>query len=386
MQDIKQEEEKLIYADNAATTRLRKEALEAMLPYFTEQYGNASTLYHLGRQAHRALEQARKTVANGIGAGPMELCFTSGGTESDNWAVRGTMYRLKKQGKTHLITSAIEHHAVLHSAERLEKEGFSVTYLPVTEEGVVRPENLLAAIRPETGLVSVMYANNETGVIQPVDALADICHKSGVLFHTDAVQAAGILPIDVKRQKIDLLSMSAHKFGGPKGIGALYIRRGALPENLLEGGGQERGHRSGTENVASAVGMAAAFSCALQEMEEKAARLRRMRDALEKLLLELPGSQVNGGGAERLPGTLNISFAGVDGQSLLLNLDLLGVAASSGSACNSGSMTPSHVLLAMGVPYRTAHGSLRLSFGSENREEEIPVIAEAVRTALARLA
>lgn len=381
---MQEKKQAVIYADNAATTRLRQEALEAMLPYFTEQYGNASTLYHLGRQAHRALEQARKTVANGIGAGPMELCFTSGGTESDNWAVRGTMYRLKKQRKTHLITSVIEHHAVLHCAERLEKEGFSVTYLPVTGEGAVRPEDLEAAIRPETGLVSVMYANNETGVIQPVDALAGICRKRGILFHTDAVQAAGILPIDVKRQKIDLLSMSAHKFGGPKGIGVLYIHRGALPENLLEGGGQERGHRSGTENVASAVGMAAAFSCALQEMEEKAARLRRMRDEIEKLLLEIPGSRVNGGGAERLPGTLNISFEGVDGQSLLLNLDLLGVAASSGSACNSGSMTPSHVLLAMGVPYRTAHGSLRLSFGSENREEEVPVIAEAVRKALER--
>lgn len=375
----------MIYVDNAATTRLSEEALQAMLPYLQERYGNASALYRLGREAHTALEDARKKVASCLGAGPMEICFTSGGTEADNWAVKGVMRRLKEKGKTHLITSVIEHHAVLHTAKALEKEGFTVTYLPVGLDGRVRADQVREAIGAQTGLVSIMYANNETGVIQPVQEIGQICRDQGVLFHTDAVQAAGTLPIDVKKQKIDLLSLSAHKFNGPKGVGALYIRRGALPQNLLEGGGQERGHRSGTENVAEIVGMAQALKGAAGQLEEKSRKLEKMRDRVEEELLMIPGTRSNGKTGPRLPGITNISFTGIDGQSLIMELDLRGIAASSGSACNSGSMTPSHVLLAMGVPYRIAHGSLRLSFGVENREEEIPVLIREIREAVKTL-
>ena len=375
----------MIYADNAATTRLSEEALQAMLPWLGEQYGNASTLYKLGRESHKALEAARKEMARGIQAQPMEICFTSGGTESDNWALKGTMHKLAAAGKTHLITSAIEHHAILHSCKALEKEGFAVTYLPVSSEGVVDPEAVRAAIRPETGMVSIMYANNETGVIQPVAEIGSICREAGVIFHTDAVQAAGALPIDVRAQKIDLLSMSAHKFHGPKGIGILYCRRSAVPGTYMDGGDQERGHRAGTENVAAIVGMAAAFSQTLAEQQEKADRLRRLRDCVEQGLLQIPGSRRNGSREDRLPGTLNVAFDGIDGQSLLMELDLQGIAASAGSACNSGSMTPSHVLLAMGLPYRMAHGSLRLSFGRYNREEEAEEIVRAVTRAVEEL-
>ena len=366
-----------IYADNAATTRLSEEAFSVMLPWLTEQYGNASTLYRMGREAHRALEEARKTLAKGIGASPMEIFFTSGGTESDNWALKGTMHHLAKSGKRHLITSMIEHHAVLNSVAALEKEGFAVTLLPVDSEGKVDPDQVKNAIRPDTGMVSIMYANNETGVIQPVAVIGSICREAGVVFHTDAVQAAGILPIDVKSDKIDMLSLSAHKFHGPKGVGALYGRRKTVPETYMDGGGQERSHRSGTENVAGIAAMACAFSQALAEQEEKSCRLAGIRDKVEKGLLAIPGAHRNGDAKYRLPGTLNVSFEGVDGQSLLMELDLRGISASSGSACNSGSMTPSHVLLAMGVPYTLAHGSLRLSFGRYNQESEAePLIRE----------
>jgi len=372
----------MIYADNAATTRLSEEALQRMLPWLTEKYGNASTLYRMGREAHRAVEQAREEIAKGIGASPMEILFTSGGTESDNWALKGTMRHLARKGKKHLITSLIEHHAVLYSARALEKEGFDITVLPVSEKGFVDPDSVKKAIRPDTALVSIMYANNETGVLQPVTEIGAVCRETGVLFHTDAVQAAGILPIDVKEQKIDLLSASAHKFHGPKGVGFLFCRRRAVPENLLDGGGQERGHRSGTENVAGIVGMAAAFSQALSEQEEKRARLSAIRDRVQEGLLKIPGAHLNGDVSRRLPGTLNVSFEDLDGQSLLMELDLRGIQASVGSACNSGSMTPSHVLLEMGIPYKTAHGSLRLSFGRYNSPEEAEVLVREVEGAV----
>lgn len=376
---------RFIYADNAATTRLSDTALEAMLPYLREEYGNASTLYKLGRSAHNAIASARRTFADGIQAIPAEIFFTSGGTESDNWAIKGTAHRLAAQGKRHIVTDNIEHHAVLNSTKALEKEGFDVTYIKADENGVVRAEDVKAAIRPDTALVSVMFANNELGTIQPVAEIGRICREAGVLFHCDAVQAAGILPIDVQAMNIDLLSMSAHKFHGAKGVGVLYARRGCVPEAYMDGGEQEYHHRAGTENVAGVVGAAAAFAEALGERGHKAARLAQMRDEIQAGLLKIPGAVVNGANAARLPGTLNMSFPGVDGQSLIFALDLKGVAASSGSACASGSVSPSHVLLALGLPYSLAHGSLRLSFGRYNTEDEIDEIVRAVTDAVNEL-
>lgn len=374
-----------IYADNAATTRLSDAALEAMLPYLQEQYGNASTLYRLGRDAHKAVETARTRIARRLGAGSMELYFTSGGSEADNWAVKGTMRRMARQGKKHLITSCIEHHAVLRSATALEAEGFTVTYLPVDGQGRVRPEDVRAALRPDTGLVSVMYANNEIGTIQPVAEIGALCREAGVLFHTDAVQAAGTLPLDVDAQNIDLLSLSAHKFHGPKGVGVLYCRKSVCPPNLIHGGEQERGHRAGTENVAAIVGMAAALEEACAQREEKNARVQALRDTVEAGLAQIPGCRINGQGAARLPGTVNAFFEGIDGQSLIYELDLRGVAASSGSACNSGSVSPSHVLLALGLPYAQAHGSLRISLGRYNTEEEAQKIVQEIAGSVAAL-
>lgn len=375
-----------IYADNAATTRMSEEVLEAMLPYFKEKYGNASSVYKFGRDNHQAIEGARKTMAALLGASPMEIFFTSCGTESDNWALKGTLRRLSAaEGKRHLITTAIEHHAILHSAQTLEKEGFEVTYLPVDPLGRVSPEAVREAIRPDTALVSVMYANNEVGTIQPVAEIGAVCRAAGVLFHTDAVQAAGVIPINVKEQNIDLLSMSAHKFNGPKGIGLLYCRRGVFPDNFMDGGAQERGHRAGTENVAYIIGMAKAFEMACSEMESKARRLSAMRDRIAEGLLKIHDSRLNGDPVNRLPGNVNISFAKVDGQSLIFDLDLEGVAASSGSACSSGSLDPSHVLLAMGIPYEMAHGSVRISLGRYNTEEEADRIIDAVTRVVAGL-
>ena len=374
-----------IYADNAATTRMAEEVLEAMLPYFKEQYGNASSVYKFGRDSHQAIEGARKTMAGLLGASPMEIFFTSCGTESDNWALKGTLRRLAAEGKRHLITTAIEHHAILHSAQTLEKEGFEVTYLPVDALGRVSPEAVKEAIRLDTALVSVMYANNEIGTIQPVAEIGAICREAGVLFHTDAVQAAGVIPINVKEQNIDLLSLSAHKFNGPKGIGLLYCRRGVFPDSFMDGGAQERGHRAGTENVASIMGMAKAFEMACSEMEEKTRRLCAMRDRIVSGLLAIHDSRLNGDPVNRLPGNVNVSFAGVDGQSLIFDLDLEGVAASSGSACASGSLDPSHVLLALGLPYEMAHGSLRISLGRYNTEEEADRIIQAVAKVVAGL-
>lgn len=374
-----------IYADNAATTRLSDTAFDAMKPFMLAEYGNASTLYKLGRSAHKAVENARGVFAKGINAYPAEIYFTSGGTESDNWAIKGTAHRLAESGKKHIVTDNIEHHAVLHSAKALEREGFEVTYVSADNNGLVRAEDVAAAIRPDTAMVSVMFANNELGTIQPVAEIGSICRSEGVLFHCDAVQAAGILPIDVKQMNIDLLSMSAHKFHGPKGVGIMYARRGCAPETYIDGGEQERGHRAGTENVAGIVGAAAAFAEAMSERDEKAERLCAMRDEIQSGLMKIPGAQVNGGAAPRLPGTLNMSFDGIDGQSLIFELDLKGLAASSGSACASGSVNPSHVLLALGLPYKLAHGSLRLSLGKYNTPDEAEMIIRIVSDTVAEL-
>lgn len=374
-----------IYADNAATTRLSDTAFDAMKPFMLAEYGNASTLYKLGRSAHKAVENARGVFAKGINALPAEIYFTSGGTESDNWAIKGTAHRLASCGKKHIVTDNIEHHAVLNSAKALEREGFEVTYVSADNNGLVRAEDVAAAIRPDTAMVSVMFANNELGTIQPVAEIGSICRSAGVLFHCDAVQAAGILPIDVKAMNIDLLSISAHKFHGPKGVGVMYARRGCVPETYIDGGEQERGHRAGTENVAGIVGAAAAFAEAISERNEKADRLCAMRDEIQSGLLKIPGSQVNGVTAPRLPGTLNMSFDGIDGQSLIFELDLKGLAASSGSACASGSVDPSHVLLALGLPYKLAHGSLRLSLGRYNTPDEAEKIIRIVSDTVAEL-
>ncbi len=374
-----------IYADNAATTRISDSVLAEMLPYLKENYGNASSLYQIGRNSHQAIEKARKTVAELIGASPVEIFFTSGGSEADNWALKGVMRKSAASGKKHMITTAIEHHAVLHSAKALENEGFEVTYLPVDELGRVSAQDVKEAIRSDTALVSVMYANNEIGTIQPVREIGAVCKDAGVLFHTDAVQAAGILPIDVKADNIDMMAISAHKFHGPKGVGALYCKKGLFPEALVDGGAQERGHRAGTENVAGIIGMAKAFSEACAEMKEKAEKLSAMRDEVQEGLLKIHDSRLNGDPENRLPGNLNVSFSGVDGQSLLFDLDLQGLAASSGSACASGSVDPSHVLMAIGIPYEMAHGSLRISLGKYNKKEEAGRIIKIVSEVVSRL-
>ena len=368
--------EQFVYADNAATTKLSPAVLEAMMPYLTEEYGNPSSLYRFGNHAKRAIEQARKEVADVLGAEPFEILFTGGGTEADNW-VKEIMRSLKARGKNHFITSAVEHHALLHSAQRLQKEGFEVTFIPVDREGRIDPEQVRAAIRPETGLVSIMFANNEIGTIYPIQEIGAICRQAGVLFHTDAVQAAGHLPINVKEMNIDLLSLSAHKFHGPKGVGAFYCRRGIPLPSLIDGGAQERGKRAGTENVAGIVGLGAALRLANEEMSEASARMSAMRDRLiDGILQTVPMCRLNGPRHNRLPGNCNISFLGIEGESLLLRLDLAGIAASSGSACASSSLDPSHVLLAIGLPHEVAHGSVRLSLSDYNTEEDVDYILE----------
>lgn len=368
--------EKFVYADNAATTRISQPVLDAMLPYLTEEYANPSSLYRFGNRAKRAVENARSQVAEVLGAEPMEIYFTAGGSESDNW-IKEIMRTLQKKGKNHFITSAVEHHALLHTAQRLMKEGFEVTFLPVDKEGFVDPQQLRDSIRPETGLVSIMFANNEIGTIQPVKELGAICREAGVLFHTDAVQAAGHIKINVKEMNIDMLSISGHKFHGPKGVGAFFCRRGLVLPNLIDGGAQERGRRAGTENVAGIVGLATALKIADDEMEATSKRVSAMRDRLiDGILAAVPKSKLNGPRENRLPGNCNISFLGVEGESLLLHLDLAGIAASSGSACASASLDPSHVLLAIGLPHEVAHGSVRLSIGDLNTEEDIDYILE----------
>ena len=374
-----------VYADNAATTAVSPEVLEAMLPFYKEVYGNPSSLYSLGQEAKKPLEEARETVAQCLGAQPREIYFTSCGTESDNWAIKGAAYAMRRKGKTHIVTSAFEHHAVLHTCQALEKEGFTVTYLPVHENGIVRPEELEAALTENTGLVTIMYANNEIGTIQPIPEIGAICKRHGVLFHTDAVQAVGNVAIDVKEQNIDMLSLSGHKLHAPKGVGALYIRSGVVIQNLLDGGAQERGKRGGTENVASIVGLATALKRACATMEERRVKLTAMRDKLIDGLSKIERCRLNGDREHRLPGNVSFCFQGVEGESLLLMLDLNGISASSGSACTSGSLDPSHVLLAIGLPHEVAHGSLRLSFGDYNTMEDVDYIIETLPPIIERL-
>lgn len=367
-----------IYADNAATTALSPEVLQDMMPYLTTVYGNPSSMYSIGSEAQKAVELARVDVAEAINALPREIFFTSGGSESDNWAIKGVARALKAKGKNHIITSAFEHHAVLHTCDALKKEGFEITLLDVHSDGLVRPEELEAAIKDTTALVSIMYANNEIGTIQPIEELGAVCHRHGVLFHTDAVQAMGNVPIDVKKQNIDLLSMTAHKLHGPKGCGALYIRQGVRPQILIDGGAQERGMRAGTENVAGIVGLASAVKRAKATMEQRTERLTGLRNRLIDSLSKIERSRLNGDREKRLPGNINMCFEGIEGEALLLRLDLMGICASSGSACTSGSLDPSHVLLAIGLPHEIAHGSLRLSFSDETTEEDIDYIAKCV--------
>ena len=369
----------MIYADNAATTKMSRAAIEAMTACLEEEYGNPSSLYALGQRAKERLEQARGDIAAVIGADPGEITITSGGSEADNQALRTGAALGKRAGKTHIISTAFEHHAILHTLKRLEEEGFSVTLLPVHEDGLVRVEELEAAIREDTCLVSVMYANNEIGTIQPIREIGEICRKHGVLFHTDAVQAVGHVPIDVKEQNIDMLSSSAHKFHGPKGIGFLYARKGVRLVNLIEGGAQERGKRAGTENVAAAAAMAAALKETAGSMAETAPRLRALRDRLIAGLREIPHSALNGDAEKRLPGNVNFCFEGIEGESLLLLLDDRGICASSGSACTSGSLDPSHVLLAIGRVHDVAHGSLRLTLGEDATEEDVDYLIRNVK-------
>ena len=377
--------ERYIYADNAATTAVTKPVLEAMEPYFCEQYGNPSSLYSLGSQAKAALEKARADIAGVLGADAKEIFFTSCGSESDNWAIKGAAAQMAKKGKKHIISTAFEHHAVLHSLDALKKQGFEVTLLPVHENGVVRPEELEEAIRDDTGLVTVMFANNEIGTVQPIAEIAEICKKKGVLFHTDAVQAVGNVHINVKELGIDMLSLSAHKFHGPKGIGVLYIRRGIVLPNLIDGGAQERGRRAGTENLPEIVGMAKALVTQNAIIDERAKKLKEISDYVIEHALKIEKSRLNGDREKRLPGTVNMCFEGIEGESLLLMLDLKGVAASSGSACTSGSLDPSHVLLAIGLPHEIAHGSLRLSFSDNNTLDDAKYICEVLPPIIERL-
>ena len=368
-----------IYADNAATTKMSKAAVAAMLPYMEEIYGNPSSLYSAGQEAKEALERARGEIAAIINAQPREIYFTSGGSEADNQALRSAAAFGKKKGKRHIISTAFEHHAILHTLKALEKEGFEVTLLPVHENGIVRVSELEETIRPDTCLVTIMMANNEIGTIQPVSEIGALCRERGVLFHTDAVQAVGHLPIDVQAEKIDMLSSSAHKFHGPKGVGFLYVRKEVPLTNLIEGGAQERGKRAGTENVAGIVAMAAALKESASGMEENTGRMTALRNRLIDGLQAIPHSALNGDREKRLPGNVNFCFEGIEGESLLLLLDDRGISASSGSACTSGSLDPSHVLLAIGRVHDVAHGSLRLSIGEDTTEEEIDYMIQSVR-------
>ena len=368
-----------IYADNAATTKMSQKALDVMIPCLTDMYGNPSSLYGIGQEAKEVLEKAREDIAGVIGAAPREITFTSGGSEADNQAIRSAALAGKKKGKTHIISTAFEHHAVLHTLAKLEKEGFEVTLLDVHEDGLVRVPELEAAIREDTALVTVMFANNEIGTIQPIREIGEVCRKHGVIFHTDAVQAVGHIPVNVDADNIDMLSASAHKFHGPKGIGFLYVRKGIPLLNLIEGGAQERGKRAGTENVPAVAAMAAALLEADENREKNAAVLRTQRDRLIKGLGEIPHAALNGDAEKRLPGNVNFCFEGIEGESLLLLLDDRGIQASSGSACTSGSLDPSHVLLAIGRVHDVAHGSLRLTLGDDIREEETDYIIQNVK-------
>lgn len=377
--------QKFIYADNSATTALSKTALDAMMPYLTTEFGNASSLYAFGGTAKAAIDAARTDVAEVLGAEPREIYFTAGGSESDNWAIKGYAKKMLQKGKNHIISTKFEHHAVLHTLKELEKDGFEVTLLDVHSNGLVRPEELKAAIKDTTGLVTVMYANNEIGTIQPIAEIGAICRETGVIFHTDAVQAVGNVKINVKEENIDMLSLSGHKFHGPKGTGVLYIRRGVFPKNLIDGGAQENGKRAGTENTAGIVGLAAALKEAVATMDERNARCREIRDYIMENCLKIERSRVNGDRVHRLPGNVNMCFEGVEGESLLLMLDAKGICASSGSACTSGSLDPSHVLLSIGLKHEVAHGSLRLSFSDSNTLEDAKYICEVLPPIIERL-
>ena len=374
-----------VYADNAATTSVSKTALDAMIPYLTTQYGNPSSLYSFAQKAKEALEEARKTVADIIGAEPKEIYFTSGGSEADNQAIVSMAKFGAIKGKKHLISTKFEHHAVLHTLKQLEKQGFEVTLLDVHEDGVVRLEDVEAAIREDTALVTIMFANNEIGTVQPVKEIGELCRSKGIPFHTDAVQAAGHMPINVKEMNIDLLSMSGHKFHAPKGVGVLYAKRGMPLFNIIEGGAQERGKRAGTENIPGIVALAAALKESVDNMEANTAKIIPMRDKLFAELSKIPHSKINGSLEHHVPGTVNMCFEGIEGESLLLMLDAKGICASSGSACTSGSLDPSHVLLSIGLPHEVAHGSLRLSIGEYNTMEEIDYIIKVVPEVVAYL-
>ncbi|MGJ0848212.1 cysteine desulfurase NifS [Tissierella praeacuta] len=376
---------KYIYMDNAATTPVKKEVLEEMIPYFTEKYGNPSSVYSLGSLSKRAVEEAREKVANSIGADKKEIFFTGGGSEADNWAIKGIAYANKNKGN-HIITTKIEHHAILHTCEYLQKNGFEVTYLDVDEYGLIDLEELKKAITDKTILISIMFANNEIGTIQPIKKIGEIAKEKNIYFHTDAVQAMGHIRINVKELNIDLLSMSAHKFYGPKGIGALYIRQGVKIDSLISGGGQERNRRAGTENVPAIVGMGKAIELAYENLDEHNDKLIKLRDSLiQKIQSNISYVRLNGHPTHRLPGNVNMCFRFIEGESLLLSLDMEGIAGSSGSACTSGSLDPSHVLLAIGLPHEIAHGSLRLSLGDFNTEEEIDYVVEKLVKIVDRL-
>ncbi len=374
-----------VYADNAATTPVSKKVVEAMLPYMTEHYGNPSSLYGIGQVAFNAIAKARQQVAVALGAEESEIYFTSGGSEADNWAIKGAAALGAKKGKKHLITTKFEHHAVLHTMATLEKQGFEVTYLDVYENGIVHLEDVENAIREDTCLVTIMYANNEIGTIQPIAEIGEICHRKGVLFHTDAVQAVGHVRIDVKAQNIDMLSLSGHKFHAVKGTGALYCKKGIRLPNLIEGGGQEKGRRAGTENVPGIVGLGVAITEMNEHIEENAAKVSALRDRLFEGAGKISHSRINGDRQRRLPGNFSMCFEGVEGESLLLMLDMKGICASSGSACTSGSLDPSHVLLSIGLKHEVAHGSLRLSLSENNTEEDVDYIIESLVPIIDRL-
>ncbi|HJC88713.1 MAG TPA: cysteine desulfurase NifS [Candidatus Eisenbergiella intestinigallinarum] len=375
----------IIYLDNAATTKTAPEVVKAMLPYFSEHYGNPSSIYSLGTESKKAVSGVRESIAKSLGAATNEIYFTAGGSEADNWAIKATAEAYAQKGK-HIITSAIEHHAVLHTCEYLEKRGFEVTYVGVDENGILKLDELEKAIRPDTILISVMFANNEIGTIQPIKEIGRIAKEHGILFHTDAVQAYGQLPINVDEYQIDMLSASAHKLNGPKGIGFLYIRKGLKTRSFIHGGAQERSRRAGTENVPGIVGLGAASERAFARMEEKTKKEIELRDYLiRRIEEEVPYCRLNGDRTRRLPNNVNFSFRFVEGESLLIMLDMRGICASSGSACTSGSLDPSHVLLAIGLPHEIAHGSLRLTLSEENTKEELDTTVEAIKEIVARL-
>lgn len=375
----------MIYADNAATTKMSKTAIIAMLPYMEEQYGNPSSLYAFGQRAKEAINDARTRIAACIGAEPKEIYFTSGGSEADNQAIFSAARIGERKGKKHIISTAFEHHAVLHTLDKLKERGFEITLLDVHDNGLVSAQQVAEAIRPDTCLVTIMYANNEIGTIQPIAEIGAVCREKGVLFHTDAVQAVGHLAIDVKAQQIDMLSLSAHKFHGPKGVGVLYAKRGIVLDNVINGGAQERGKRAGTENVPAIMGMAAALEEACSQREERSVQLQARRDRLIAGLRTIPYAALNGDAQKRLPGNVHFCFEGIEGESLLLMLDDKGICASSGSACTSGSLDPSHVLLAIGRPHEVAHGSLRLSLGDDTSDEDVETMIESVRDVVTHL-